>query len=65
MAKLKCPKCHVGGFTQSVAYDGRPKFECARCGNWWTVGKSGGEYAVQIAEEAKNSERRREAKRVT
>lgn len=41
-----CPSCHKGGYEQRKAeYDGRPEFKCWHCGNSWTCGKDGGEYA--------------------
>jgi transposase-like protein len=42
--RKRCPKCHVGGYAQSVAMDGRPLFTCKQCGYTWTSGKSGKPY---------------------
>lgn len=45
--RLRCPRCHVGGYSQTVAPgDGRPLFVCTRCGHTWSCGKDGGEYAL-------------------
>jgi transposase-like protein len=41
----RCPACRVGGYTQSKALDGRPRFHCGNCGLNWTSGKSGHPYA--------------------
>jgi len=41
----KCPRCKIGGYKQDRASDGRPSFECTRCGHVWTCGYSGGIYA--------------------
>ena len=29
-------------------HDGRPRFRCTKCGDTWTCGKDGGEWAVLI-----------------
>ena len=58
MNKKRCPRCHVGGYGQGVAIgDGRPEFHCGLCGNRWTNGKNGGQYA--LAGEAGISRRQR------
>ena len=45
----RCPSCLIGGLTRGVpALDGRPSFKCARCGNHFTNGKNGGEYAAHV-----------------
>jgi transposase-like protein len=41
---VRCPKCHVGGYTRGTATDGRPQFKCTRCDYVWTAGKSGKPY---------------------
>jgi transposase-like protein len=44
----KCPRCKTGGYTEGQAwFDKRPEFTCTQCGNIWTQGKLGGEYAGQ------------------
>lgn len=45
--RKRCPSCIIGGYTQSVAADGRPRFICSRCGSIWTCGLSGGEYVLE------------------
>lgn len=30
--KPRCPRCRVGGYTQSEAPDNRPLFTCTQCG---------------------------------
>lgn len=53
-AKKRCPRCKTGGYTQSVAGgDGRPLFACTQCGNTWTCGKNGGEYALPDREDSR------------
>jgi hypothetical protein len=44
--KPRCPRCHVGGYRQGRAPDGRPRFTCTRCDYAWTSGKSGGEFLL-------------------
>lgn len=44
--KPRCPRCHVGGYTQGQAHDGRPQFTCGRCDHVWTCGHSGGGYLL-------------------
>ena len=48
MRVLRCPRCQKGGYTQGVAYDGRPKFTCTACDHWWTAGLDGGEWARSL-----------------
>lgn len=42
-----CSRCRHPGFLEGVAAsgDGRPAFQCDKCGNYWTCGKNGGEFA--------------------
>jgi hypothetical protein len=42
--KPRCPRCNHPGYWRSNAADGRPAYECDKCGDWWTCGHSGGEY---------------------
>ncbi len=48
--KPRCPRCRKGGYQQGKAWDGRPRFTYTLCGNTWTNGKSGGEYAISLPE---------------
>lgn len=42
--KPVCPRCKHAGYTQDVAFDGRPRFTCGGCQHTWTAGHSGGEW---------------------
>lgn len=45
----RCPACIVGGLTRGApALDGRPSFDCQRCGHRFTNGKDGGEYMANV-----------------
>ncbi len=47
----KCIRCRVGGLVRAEpAMDGRPAFRCTRCGDYFTWGKDGGEYAKAVPE---------------
>lgn len=49
----RCKVCTRGGVERTEpAADGRPRFKCSACGDTFTCGKSGGEYAAAIPEKA-------------
>ena len=47
----RCKVCTRGGLERTEpATDGRPRFRCTACGDTFTWGKSGGEYAKAMPE---------------
>ncbi len=51
--KPRCGRClHPGYDVDRKTHDGRPRFTCQRCGEWWTAGKDGGEWATPKARAA-------------
>ena len=58
--KAACSRCR-SGFREDKAFDGRPRFVCANCGQTWTAGYSGEPYTSSMA----NMTRRKAEKETT